>query len=901
MSQRPGLHVPAIRLETEKNLGITQRSAAINFGWTGEIRKRYTDFLVNEIRVDGTVLHLHKYEEVKSDKPDTQAQQYPGNGNASANTSGRPDDKPQVHRISENDRQILMGLIGEAIAQRLIDLDEKTQAKTNIPPNGRSVVFDAITDRAARAKVHQEIRRIFHSRIETVANSAGIITATASKSTANRGGARQRNGPQRDNNRSREISQSFEQLGGNYLHFTMYKENKDTMDAINTIARLLKVKASFFGFAGTKDRRAATVQRISVYQQKASDMIWLNTRINNVKVGDFEYAKAPLQLGDHGGNEFIITVKNCQPLPGTEGSVVHRMRMIQRAVECGLAYLKYNGYLNYFGLQRFGTHSIGTHKLGMKLLKSDWEGFIDDVLHVDDHLIQQVLNNTPQTCGTGKELRDNRDDFNRARAITTWKTTKNADKALEVLPKRFSSEYSIIQHLGKNPRDFLGAIQSITRGMRRMYAHAYQSYVWNYVATRRWSKYGSNVVEGDLVVVSSGRSPDGSDAEFSAYDDFEDDNAYAQARSLTAEDVASGQYTIFDVVLPNPGYDVMYPRNDIGDYYVEFMGREENGCLNPYEMRRKHREFSLSGNYRPLIGRFMGEPQYAIKAYCDDLEQMHPTDLDYALHQKEAEKKAVASSVDSWAHFAKNAAAYDDAMATARRRKADAEPAPNGDSVINETWIQTGLNGSDKRVKLARHHQTFDNAVGSEWSSGHSASTAPSLEAEEPGHSTDDVNTMSAEASGGVSLLDTTQDESPRPTTVSDLIPMVRISDEPMPASGMRGVSDTYYRSIGKMPSLDGLGALDSNIQMPVTGGGTAQTPPPGDGALQTGTELINNVALPKLNPVSANPLFSVDDSIDESSIDPKATKIAVILKFQLKVSNYATIVLRELMGTDVE
>jgi tRNA pseudouridine13 synthase len=40
MSQRPGLHVPAIRLETEKSLGITQRSAAINFGWTGEIRKR---------------------------------------------------------------------------------------------------------------------------------------------------------------------------------------------------------------------------------------------------------------------------------------------------------------------------------------------------------------------------------------------------------------------------------------------------------------------------------------------------------------------------------------------------------------------------------------------------------------------------------------------------------------------------------------------------------------------------------------------------------------------------------------------------------------------------------------------------------------------------------------------
>lgn len=41
MSQRPGTHVPSVRAETEKSLGITQRSAAINFAWTGDIRKRY--------------------------------------------------------------------------------------------------------------------------------------------------------------------------------------------------------------------------------------------------------------------------------------------------------------------------------------------------------------------------------------------------------------------------------------------------------------------------------------------------------------------------------------------------------------------------------------------------------------------------------------------------------------------------------------------------------------------------------------------------------------------------------------------------------------------------------------------------------------------------------------------
>ncbi len=40
MSQRPGTHVPAVRAASEKNLGITQRAAPINFAWTGDIRKR---------------------------------------------------------------------------------------------------------------------------------------------------------------------------------------------------------------------------------------------------------------------------------------------------------------------------------------------------------------------------------------------------------------------------------------------------------------------------------------------------------------------------------------------------------------------------------------------------------------------------------------------------------------------------------------------------------------------------------------------------------------------------------------------------------------------------------------------------------------------------------------------
>lgn len=725
------------------------------------------------------------------------------------------------------------------------------------------------------------------------------------------------------------------------------------MDAINTIARLLKIKASNFGFAGTKDRRAGTVQRISVFRQKASNLIWLNSRIPNVKVGDFKYSKTPLQLGQHGGNEFIITLKNCHPLGGNDCSVAQRMKMIQQSVECGLAYLKHHGYINYFGLQRFGTYSIGTHLLGMKILKDDLEGFIDDILHVDDHLIQEVFNNTPQTYGPGKELQSNRDDYNRARAITTWKTSKSADKALEHLPKRFSSEAAIIRHLGKSPKDFTGAILSITRGMRMMYIHAYQSYIWNFVASRRWSKYGAKVIEGDLVLISSGRRHDAPDDEVNTYDDYDDDNVYAQARALTAEDVASGQYTIFDIVLPTPGYDVMYPRNDIGEYYVEFMGKEENGGLNPYEMRRKHREFSLSGNYRPLIGRFIGEPQYAIRAYCDDLEQMYPTDLDFANHKKAAEKEANASSANRWNHFAKNAAAYDDAMAAERRRRADEEPPSDGVVVTNETWVQTGIDGSAKRVKLARHHQHIEDQPGNEPSHGQASPTTPILQGDKPSLVTADAKTTSPQVGSGASLADNMQDTSPHVVTDSDLIPMVPIPKGTIPTSGVRGVSDSYYASIGKMPSFTtptSVPFMEAKVQATTDGDAAFQSQQPTHGALYQEpksesldlyspygtplphptassmditdgqsnhvvkdaepikdknasgeTKLVNNIVLTEFRSASPNPISSVGNAINEEAIDPKAHKIAVILKFQLKASNYATIVLRELMGTTVE
>lgn len=58
-----------------------------------------------------------------------------------------------------------------------------------------------------------------------------------------------------------------------------------------------------------------------------------------------------------------------------------------------------------------------------------------------------------------------------------------------------------LSHHGKD--NFLAALMRIPYGLRTMYVHAYQSYLWNTATSERCLKYGTDsVVEGDLVLLS---------------------------------------------------------------------------------------------------------------------------------------------------------------------------------------------------------------------------------------------------------------------------------------------------------------------------------------------------------------------------------------------------------------
>ncbi|PHH63036.1 hypothetical protein CDD81_6367 [Ophiocordyceps australis] len=597
-----------------QSIGITCRSTPLAFAWTGDQRLRFSDFQVNEIGEDGAVLHLRHIganeqetrpleDEVEAEAEDVRRRVEAAQSNPEAKMD-----------ISDADLDSLSNLAGQRFTQHLVKLVHGQQ-----DADGKKMTLatsDRVDDKCKRGQIHGEIRRIFKSRIETSADASGIITA--STVTSRRGKRRSRRAPE-------------EKPAAEYLHFSLYKDNRDTMDAVNQIARALRIRTQRVNYAGVKDRRASTTQRCSVRHVGPRALAGVQ-KLWGITTGDYEYRSEPINLGQLLGNEFVITLKNCAPLDPQLAAqpVAESIKTLSTSVQSTLQHMASHGWINYFGHQRFGTYHIGTHEVGKLILGEKWEEAVMALLSYDPDTAAKAAN--------GEVPSDplKRDEYARHYACMLFSQQQQA-KAAETMPMRFAAESCILRHLtrpGNNALgDYSGALTHITRGLRSMYLHAYQSYVWNHVASKRWELCGDSVIKGDLVLADASEDKSHKDDDEDDDDDVinpvdEADEAAVRARPLTADEAASGRFSLLDVVLPSPGYDVVYPDNDIGAYYAEFMARPENGSLDPLRMRRSRREFSLPGRYRKLMARFLAPPSIDFRLYADDMQQMHPTDLD---------------------------------------------------------------------------------------------------------------------------------------------------------------------------------------------------------------------------------------------------------------------------------
>jgi tRNA pseudouridine13 synthase len=94
--------------------------------------------------------------------------------------------------------------------------------------------------------------------------------------------------------------------------------------------------------------------------------------------------------------------------------------------------------------------------------------------------------------------------------------------------------------------------------------------------------------------------------------------------TLTEEDVASGKYSMTDVVLPMAGVKIQYPTNSVGDLFDKLLA--ENGLTKKNFDNLQDRELSLGGDYRKIICK-PTDVDVDIMQYKDPLEPLIQTEM----------------------------------------------------------------------------------------------------------------------------------------------------------------------------------------------------------------------------------------------------------------------------------
>ncbi|KAJ1803860.1 hypothetical protein LPJ56_006863, partial [Coemansia sp. RSA 2599] len=194
-----------------------------------------------------------------------------------------------------------------------------------------------------------------------------------------------------------------------------------------------------------------------------------------------------------------------------------------------------------------------------------------------------------------------------------------------------------------NTTNAMAAFSAIPRNLRLMYVHAYQSYIWNAAASHRVRLFGvQGAVPGDLVIKAKGLLLADENADVQSQSDSQETTPVAGEPTLVTAENAH-EYSIYDVVLPLPGWAIKYPEHQVKTVYQELM---DSDGLSPAALD-KHplKEYRLAGAYRHIVIR-PRDFSYEWMRFDDDTLPLTQSDTDLI-----GEKQAP-GSVESGEHVA---------------------------------------------------------------------------------------------------------------------------------------------------------------------------------------------------------------------------------------------------------
>jgi len=358
-----------------------------------------------------------------------------------------------------------------------------------------------------------------------------------------------------------------------YIKFVLEKTNIDTMNAISKISKTLHLSPKILSVAGIKDKRGITSQWVTGFRVHPSNLLLLNT-INGFCVGNFEYTSEELHTGDLKGNAFEIILRG----------VTQTQKEIHKSVDMTKKY----GFINYFGLQRFGTGNTSTHVTGAAILSGEWEKAIGHIL--------------APSSWAGQDLQN---------ALNLYLKGGNAEDALKALPRGYGSQRTVLQALAKQDGNscLVDGLLALPKIQRTMYIHAFQSYIWNKMVSKRIDMQDTlAVMPGDLVLsrktmennrgklIGKKRNAKSLYDDDGSKDEFEEE--FVEPHEVTVDDCEKKLYSPEDIVLPVPGSQV-FITGYAKDFYDSILQE-----FDIYQASHNIKEFlleSFPGTYRHLI------------------------------------------------------------------------------------------------------------------------------------------------------------------------------------------------------------------------------------------------------------------------------------------------------------
>ncbi|EEY57875.1 pseudouridylate synthase, putative [Phytophthora infestans T30-4] len=316
-----------------------------------------------------------------------------------------------------------------------------------------------------------------------------------------------------------------------YLRFVLQKTNEEHFACFDRLARHLRRPLSAFSYAGTKDKAAVTFQHVVVTGVTPHQLVGVNSdesgATTGVRVGDLKYVETPMSLGGANGNRFSIVLRRLS----AESECT--AEMIRSSLESALDNIKCHGFVNYFGFQRVGMPSktVRAHQIGAKIIAGKWEEALKLILTVHEG-----------------------DSDDAAQAKRHYLESGDVEAALKLMPHGMSVERQLLQGLKRFGSDaFEQVVQSIPFSRRVMYMHAYQSYLFNRMASYRLRQYGAKIVAGDLI-----------------QSDIENDKAVKAVSVAEADELNNAHKDAVSLVLlPLPGTNVSFPSNATEEAYVK--------------------------------------------------------------------------------------------------------------------------------------------------------------------------------------------------------------------------------------------------------------------------------------------------------------------------------------------